>query len=160
MRKMISSSLTDTDGDDGKIAIHFAAENPFGVDSSASPLITYSGGDNGGESLDLSPFGQCRLEWQIIVKMTDTGLEFVNGSFQWTIPEEAGEEADTLVGKYTGFNLDMATGKYVLLWSFDGGTGKFENTTGEGRTDGQANLGTGYAVYEFHGLLSLNDDGC
>jgi len=66
-----------------------------------------------------------------------------------------GANGDSLVGHYSKFELDMATGVYMLEWAFTGGTGRFEGAYGLGETDGLVVTWdpVPHAEFEFYGKI-------
>jgi hypothetical protein len=141
-------------GDDA-VAISFSASNCFNADFSAYPEVTFFGP----EDLTLDPFGPAVVQWEITVLATETGFEFIDGYFEWTFADKHknkkhdNKHQSTLYGEYTGFALDPITGDYTLSWDFTGGTGKMDDYTGFGLTQGNADLSTLCAAYTFAGTL-------
>ncbi len=107
-----------------------------------------------------------------MLRATDTGLEFDDGWFNWTLPDDDngdnGDNGDndndnddvvgnTLYGGYSDFSIDPSTGDHTLGWVYVGGTGDLEGVSGFGRTLGNADLNTLCAVYAFSGILYEDD---
>ncbi len=122
----------------------------FSSDFSQFPYITFYGV---GDQLDLKPFGTSSLNWHVQVLATQTGLDFVEGSFAWTLPNN-----DKLSGEYTGFTINAQTGDYELDWLFTDGTGEVDDAHGTGVTHGMANLSTLCAQFSFKGKIKVEDD--
>jgi hypothetical protein len=126
--------------------LKFKGEGQFGMypDGDLLVFFPYPGPD----SLNVSRLGLSQVDWEIRVTQA---FEFVDGWF--TITGANGR--DGLMGSYSDFVLDLATGDYDLEWDFTGGTGRFEGAEGTGHTDGLSNLVTGEAKFEFSGTITV-----
>ena len=131
--------------DEMESEIAFKGEGQFGMypDGDLLVFFPYPGPD----LLNVSHLGLSEVDWEIRVTQA---FEFVDGWFAIT-----GANGDKLEGVYSGFVLDLGTGDYDLEWDFKSGTGRFEGATGEGHTDGLANLLTGEAKFEFSGEITV-----
>jgi hypothetical protein len=101
----------------------------------------------GYDLLDVSHLGESKVVWEL--RVDPLNFEFHSGTF--TITGANGK--DSLEGYYSGFQLGV--GEYDLEWAFTDGTGRFEDATGTGHTDGLVNLNTGYALFEFSGEVTV-----
>ena len=108
----------------------------------------------GYDLLDVSHLGESIVVWELRVTPPpgtpeDPAFNFRSGTF--TITGSNGK--DGLEGYYSGFQLGI--GEYDLEWAFTDGTGRFEDAEGTGHTDGLVDLNTGYAEFEFSGMVTV-----
>jgi hypothetical protein len=121
---------------------YFAVTYEFDEDGNLVSMLFSPPG--GYDLLNVSHLGLSQVAWELRVTLA---FQFIDGWF--TITGANGR--DGLMGDYSGFV--MGVGEYDLEWDFTGGTGRFEDATGTGHTDGLVDLSTGYAEFEFFGSI-------
>jgi hypothetical protein len=105
--------------------------------------IVFSGVTHG---LKVPHLGLASIEFEILaVAVSPTEVMVIGGTFSFTAA--SGELLD---GVFVDGALDLPTGNYFLKFEFAGGTGRFADATGAGRTDGVADLLNGmYSAENF-----------
>jgi hypothetical protein len=98
----------------------------------------------GPELLNVSHLGLSEVEWKLLYVPPE------DPPFGWF--KITGANGDSLEGTYDGFELHP-TGEYDLDWVFESGTGRFEDATGTGHTDGLVDGGV--AKYQFSGKITV-----
>ena len=152
---LFSSSVYAGDDRSGKISLEgiFAGTLTMLDAGKGNLAITYDG-VMGIKALDGTTFGD-RATWHCVGGLTALGGKFDNehGICKWQFPD-----GDTAFSTYEGVG---ALGKQVNgKWRFIGGTGKYENISGEGVFFRQsvrgAKDGTAQAYNKSTGTYSLN----
>jgi len=121
-------------------------------DAATGDLVSSPRG--GFDLLNVSHLGLSQVVWEL--RLDPVTFAFRSGTF--TITGANGR--DGLEGDYTYFVFtpdpqNPYIGTYVLGWNFAGGTGRFENATGTGHTDGSPDFAAQYAEFTFSGNITV-----
>jgi hypothetical protein len=118
------------------VPIAWRAEGGFSVAFTPEGQVVFSGVTAG---LRVSHLGLSSIVFEIAaVPVSPVEVVIVGGTAVFTAAD-----GDELAAIFTGGALDLATGVYHLLWDLDGGTGRFSDAVGQGRTDGIVDLAAG-----------------
>lgn len=136
--------------DEKELEIRFKGDGYFEMafDEETGELVFSPPG--GFDLLNVSHLGKSEVAWEL--RVDPSSFEFRSGTF--TITGANGR--DCLEGYYSDFVLGI--GEYDLDWVFTGGTGRFEDATGTGHTDGLVDLQTLYAKFEFSGEVTIPNE--
>jgi hypothetical protein len=118
---------------------------PFSVDMSG-PIVFYGVT----EGLRILHLGLASMDFEIVaVPASETTLAVVGGQFVMTAAD-----GELLSGNFLGGAADLITGVYYLDWDFRGGTGRFSDASGAGRTDGLLDPVNGVYYGKNYGTIS------
>jgi len=148
---VLLTSMAIADPDVKELDLKFKGDGYFGVVMGSTEWVFSPFG--GPDLLDVSHLGESQVDWELHVtpptgNPADPGFDFISGTFTIT-----GANGDSLTGSYSDFQ--MGTGTYTLDWLFTDGTGRFEDASGTGHTDGLVDLNSGYAQFEFSGTITV-----
>jgi len=155
---VLLTSLAIADRDVKKVPLKFKGDGYFDMVPPSTPTGDLVFSPAGGfDVLNVLPhLGLSKVEWELRLDPGD--FSFRSGTF--TITGENG--LDGLTGHYSYFlftpnpeDPSMLTGKYVLDWAFTGGTGRFQDATGTGHTDGFPDFGILYAKFKFSATITV-----
>ena len=135
--------------------LKFKGDGYFDMEFPSTPTGDLVCTPRGGfDLLNVSHLGLSQVVWEL--RLDPVTFEFRSGTF--TITGANGR--DGLEGDYTYFVFtpdpeNPYVGSYVLGWNFTGGTGRFEDATGTGHTDGLPDFAAQYAEFEFSGTITV-----